>query len=93
MGNNKRKNKMSMEKQTWKAAVSAAAICVAAALPSWAATAPVSAVSGGVDIVSAGSDTPSATTVALETRYRTSDFSNFINLIAEKLKGFMLIVQ
>ena len=28
---------MNMRKQTWKAAVSAAAICVAAALPSWAA--------------------------------------------------------
>ncbi len=83
---------MNMRKQTWKAAVSAAALC-AAALPSWAATAPVSAVSGGVDIVSAGSDAPSATTVALETRYRTSDFSNFINLIAEKLKGFLLIVK
>ena len=84
---------MNMRKQAWRAAVSAAAICVAAAMPSWAATAPVSAVSGGVNIVSAGSDAPSATTVALETRYRTSDFSNFINLIAEKLKGFLLIVK
>ena len=74
-------------------AMLAAAICTAAALPSWAATAPVSAVSGGVDIVSAGSDAPSATTVALETRYRTSDFSNFINLIAEKLKGLFIIVK
>lgn len=78
---------------TMRVAACAVAICVAAALPSWAATAPVSAVSGGVDIVSAGSDTPSATTVALETRYRTSDFSNFINLIAEKFKGFLLIVR
>ena len=76
-----------------KLAALAAAICTAAALPSWAATAPVSAVSGGVDIVSAGSDVPSATTVALETRYRTTDFSNFINLITEKLKGFLLIVK
>ena len=76
-----------------KLAALAAAICTAAALPSWAATAPVSAVSGGVDIVSAGSDAPSATTVALETRYRTSDFSNFINVIAEKLKGFILIMK
>ena len=84
---------MNKRNQTWKAVVSAAAICVAAAMPSWAETAPVSAVSGGVDIVSAGSDAPSATTVALETRYRTTDFSNFINLIAEKLKGFLLIVK
>jgi len=73
--------------------IGAAAVVASVALPSWAATTPVSAVSGGVDIVSAGSDAPSATTVALETRYRTSDFSNFINLIAEKLKGFVLIVE
>ena len=84
---------MNMRKLTGKAAILAAVICVAAAMPSWAATAPVSAVSGGVDIVSAGSDAPSATTIALETRYRTTDFSNFINLIAEKLKGFLLIVK
>ena len=71
----------------------AATICVAAALPSVAATAPVSAVSSGVNIVSAGSDAPSVTTVALETRYSTTDFSNFINLITEKLKGFLLIVK
>ena len=58
-----------------------------------AATEPMSAVSGGVDIVSAGSDAPSATTVALETRYRTTDFSNFINMITEKIKGFLLIVK
>ena len=60
---------------------------------SFAATEPMSAVSGGVDIVSAGSDAPSATTVALETRYRTTDFSNFINMITEKIKGFLLIVK
>ena len=58
-----------------------------------AAAEPMSAVSGGVDIVSAGSDAPSATTVALETRYRTTDFSNFINMITEKIKGFLLIVK
>ena len=73
--------------------IGAAAVVASVALPSWAATTPVSAVSGGVDIVSAGSDAPSATTVALETRYRTTDFSNFINLIAKKLKGFLLIVK
>ncbi len=71
----------------------AATICVAAALPSVAATAPVSAVSSGVNIVSAGSDAPSATTVALETRYSTAAFSNFINLITEKIKGLLLIVK
>ena len=60
---------------------------------SFAATEPMSAVSGGVDIVSAGSDAPSATTVALETRYRTTDFSNFINMITEKIKDFLLIVK
>ncbi len=70
-----------------------AAIAGTLALGAFAATAPVSAVSGGVDIVSAGNDAPSATTVALETRYRTTDFSNFINLIAKKLKGFLLIVK
>jgi hypothetical protein len=37
MGNNKRRNKMSMEKQTLKAVVSAAAIAMVA-MPSWAAT-------------------------------------------------------
>ena len=58
-----------------------------------AAAEPMSAVSGGVDIVSAGSDAPSATTVALETRYRTTDFSNFINMITEKIKDFLLIVK
>ena len=35
MGNNREEN--NMRKQTWKAAVSVAAICVAAAMPSWAA--------------------------------------------------------
>ena len=81
-----------MRKPTWKAVVSAAAICVAA-LPSVAATAPMSAVSGGVNIVSAGSDATSATTVALETRYCTTDVSNFIDMITEKIKGFLLIVM
>lgn len=71
----------------------AAGLCVTAALPTFAATTPVSAVSGGINIVSAGSDAPSATTVALETRYRTTDFSNFINLISEKIKGFLLTVK
>ena len=33
MGNNKRRNKMSMKKQTWKAAVSAAAIAATVAIP------------------------------------------------------------
>jgi len=43
MGNNRKENN-NMRKQTWKAAVSAAAICVAAALPSWAViTNPVAA--------------------------------------------------
>ena len=82
-----------MRKQTWRAAVSAAAICATAALPTVAATAPISTVSGGINIVSAGSDAPSATTVALETRYRTTAFSNFINMITEKLRGLFIIVK
>ena len=74
--------------------VLAAAVCVStAALPSVAADEPMSAASGGVNIVSAGSDAPSAMTVALETRYHTVGFSNFINLIAEKLKGLFIIVK
>lgn len=72
----------------------AVAVCVVtAALPSYAVNNPTSAVSGGVDIVSAGSNAPSASTIALETRYRTMDFSNFINLITEKLKGLFIIVK
>ena len=89
----KGKMQMSMRKLTWNVAILAAAICVAAAMPSFAANEPMSAVSGGVDIVSAGSDAPSATTVALETRYSTTDFSNFINMITEKIKGFILLVK
>ena len=73
--------------------LAALAITGMLAFGAFAATAPVSAVSGGVNIVSAGSDAPSATTVALETRYCTTEFSNFINLITEKLKGFLLIVK
>ena len=72
----------------------AVAVCVVtAALSSYAVNNPTFAVSGGVDIVSAGSNAPSATTVTLETRYRTTDFSNFINLITEKLKGLFIIVK
>ena len=73
--------------------LAAIAIAGTCAFGTFAATAPVSAVSGGVNIVSAGSDAPSATTVALETRYCITEFSNFINLITEKLKGFLLIVK
>ena len=83
----KGKMQMSMRKLTWNVAI------LAAAMPSFAANEPMSAVSGGVDIVSAGSDAPSATTVALETRYSTTDFSNFINMITEKIKGFILLVK
>ena len=57
------------------------------------ASEPISAVSSGVDIVSAGSAAESATTVALETRYRTTDFSNFIDMITEKIKGLFIIVK
>ena len=63
------------------------------AFGAFAATVSVSAVSSGVDIVSAGSDAMSATTVALETRYCTTDVSNFIDMITEKIKGFLLIVM
>ena len=73
--------------------IAVAAVAASAVLPSWAATAPVSAVSGGVDIVSAGSDAPSTSTVALETRYRTLDFSNFINMITEKITGLCIFVM
>ena len=57
------------------------------------ASEPISAVSSGVDIVSAGSAAESATTVALETRYRTTDFSNFIDMVTEKIKGLFIIVK
>jgi len=73
--------------------LAALAIAGTLAFGAFAATAPMSEVSGGVDIVSAGSDAPSATTVALETRYRTNDFSNFTNMITEKIKGFILLVK
>ena len=73
--------------------IAVAAVAASAALPSWAVIAPVSAVSDGVNIVSAGNDVPSTSTVALETRYRTLDFSNFINMITEKIKGFCVIIK
>ena len=73
--------------------IAVAAVAASAVLPSWAVITPVSAVSGGVDIVSAGSDAPSTSTVALETRYRTLDFSNFINMITEKITGLCIFVM
>ena len=80
---------MNTKKLIAVAAVAASAM----ALPSWAVITPMSAVSGGVDIVSAGSDAPSTSTVALETRYRTLDFSNFINMITEKITGLCIFVM
>ena len=73
--------------------LAALAIAGTLALGAFAANEPMSAVSGGVNIVSAGSDATSATTVALETRYCTTDVSNFIDMITEKIKGFLLIVM
>ena len=75
--------------------IAAAAIAASAAIPLAAGTAnaPISAVSDGVNITSAGSSAASASSVALETRYRTSELSNFIDMITDKIKGLFVIVK
>ena len=69
------------------------AVAICSASPSFAAADPAKAMSDGTNLVSAGSDAPSGDTVALETRYRTSERSNFIDMLTEKLRLFFIVVR
>ena len=95
-----------MKKQTWKAAVSAAAIAAGAAIPMSAnadgyqfivsgypaANVSYSAASSGTSLVTATRKQPTAAQ-SLEARYRTWDESDGIALRSDKFRGTILIVR
>ncbi len=97
---------MNMRKQTWKAAVSAAAITASAAIPMAAnadgyqfivsgypaANVSYSAASSGTSLVTATRKQPTAAQ-SLEARYRTWDESDGIALRSDKFRGMILIVR
>ncbi len=97
---------MNIRKQTWKAAVSAAAIAAGAAIPMAAnadgyqfivsgypaVNVSYSAASSGTSLVTATRKQPTAAQ-SLEARYRTWDESDGIALRSDKFRGMILIVR
>ena len=83
-----------MKKQTWKAAVSAAAMCVAAALLPLHADTYQFIISGDpVAAATADSHSVASAATSLEARYRTWDESDGIALRSDKYRGLLIIVR
>ena len=83
-----------MKKQTWKAAVSAAAMCIAAALLPLHADTYQFIISGDpVAAATADSHSVASAATSLETRYRTWDESDGIALRSDKYRGLLIIVK